>query len=97
MDKSKIAAYIGAKIKERRELADIKQGELGELLGLSRVSVLNMESGRHRVSVDNLFLLCGIFKCQLNDLFPPIKTVDIVFVTKKVKVEKRIRRIKIIK
>lgn len=97
MDRNTITKFIGAKIKDYREAAKISQEELGSLLELSRVSILNMENGRHRPSVDNLFLLCGIFKCQITDLFPPIKAVKVVFEEKEIKVKKKVRTIKIIK
>lgn len=96
-DKHSIAKYIGLKIKEHREVNGITQEELGVLLNLSRISILNMESGRHRASVDNLFYICGIFKCQITDLFPPIKAVQFAFEEKNVKVIKKVRKIKIIK
>lgn len=97
MNRDSIAKYIGTKIREYREATGIKQEELGILLQLSRVSIMNMENGRHRPSVDNLFLLCGIFKCQITDLFPPIKAVEIAFEEKNVKVIKKVRKIKIVK
>lgn len=97
MDKNSIAKYIGQKIQEHRKANDITQEELGVLLNLSRVSILNMESGRHRPSVDQLFFLCGIFKCQITDLFPPIKAVEFTFEEKNVKVIKKVRKIKIVK
>lgn len=97
MKKGKIAKYIGQKIREHREKAEINQEQLGFLLCLSRVSILNMENGRHRPSVDNLFFLCGIFKCQITDLFPPIKAVNILVEEKEVRVKKKVKVIKIIK
>ena len=97
MNRESIAKYIGIKIKEYRESKGIKQEELGVLLDLSRVSVLNMENGRHRVSVDNLFFLCGIFKCQVSDLFPPIDSVNFIFQEKEIMVKKKVRKIKIVK
>ena len=97
MNRDSIAKYIGTKIREHREANGIKQEELGILLQLSRVSILNMENGRHRPSVDNLFLLCGIFKCQITDLFPPIKAVNFTFEEKNIKVIKKVRKIKILK
>lgn len=96
MKRESIAKYIGLKIKEYRESKKIKQEELGELLGLSRVSILNMEAGKHRASVDTIFYLCGIFKCQVADLFPPIKAVKIVFEEKEIKIKKKIRKIKVV-
>lgn len=96
MKRESIAKYIGLKIKEYRESKKIKQEELGELLGLSRISILNMEAGKHRASVDTIFYLCGIFKCKVGDLFPPIKTVKIVFEEKEIKIKKKIRKIKVV-
>lgn len=96
MKRESISKYIRQKIKEHREARKIKQEELGELLGLSRVSILNMEAGKHRPSVDTIFYLCGILKCQIADLFPPIKAVKIIFEEKEIKIKKKIRRIKVV-
>lgn len=91
--------YVGAKIKDYRIRNGLTQDAIAELLNISRVSVLNMEAGRHRVSLDNIFILCGIFKCLVGDLLPPVKSVKIKVIEKTVTIkrEKKIKSFKIIK
>lgn len=96
MKRESIAKHIGQKIKEQRETNKFSQEELGGLLNLSRVSIMNMENGRHRVSIDNLFMLCGIFKCKITDLFPPIRVINIIIEEKEIRVKKKVRKIKIV-
>lgn len=97
MKRDQLSQYIGAKIQEFRKEAALRQEELGSLLGVSRVSILNMESGRHRLSIDHLFFLCGLFKRKPNDFFPPIDAVNIKFEEKVIRVKKKVRQIKIVK
>lgn len=97
MKREQLSKFVGAKIHDFRKEMGIRQGELGKLLDLSRVSVLNLESGRHRLTIDHLFFLCGLFKKSPNDFFPPIDAVKIRFEEKDVRVTKKVRQIKVIK
>lgn len=97
MKRDKLSKYVGAKVHDLRKEAGLRQEELGKLLGVSRVSILNMESGKHRLSIDHLFFLCGLFKCNPNDFFPPIDAVNIKFEEKEIRVKKKVRQIKIVK
>ena len=94
---SNINKYIGTQIKLRREELGLKQEDIGNHLNLSRVSILNMENGRHGVNNENMFLLCGLFKCTPNDLFPPIKEIKYEIAEKTKLIKKKVKYIKIFK
>ena len=92
-----IKKYIGARLKELRENAGLKQEDVAGVLKLSRVSILNMESGRHCANYFNLYKLSCLFNCSLNEIFPPINATRFVIETKTVNVKRQVKRIKILK
>lgn len=97
MKREQLSKFVGAKIHDFRKEMGLRQGELGALLDVSRVSILNLESGRHRLTIDHLFFLCGLFKKKPDDFFPPIDAVSIRVDLKDVRVTKKVRQIKVIK
>jgi DNA-binding XRE family transcriptional regulator len=48
---------LGERIRLARESADITQERLAELVGLTRVSISNVETGRHSPTVDRLIMI----------------------------------------
>jgi len=72
-----IKQYVGLKLKEYRKLHGINQDTLADYLGVTRNSVCNMESGRHGLDVDKIYLLCCLFAIEANSFFPDIKHVTI--------------------
>lgn len=97
MEREQLSKYVGTKIHDFRKEQGLRQGELGQLLGLTRVSIMNIESGRHRLSIDHLFFLCGLFKRKPNDFFPAVDAVKIRFEEREIRVKKKVREIKIVK
>jgi DNA-binding XRE family transcriptional regulator len=69
--------YIGHKIKELRLSKNYKQQDFGDMIALSRTSVMNIESGRHLPTPETLYVICCVFDITPNDLFPPIKKANI--------------------
>lgn len=61
---------IGTKIKEARKLKNMNQDILAETLGISRVSLINIEAGKQRVPLHVLVDICGCLNLNLNDLIP---------------------------
>lgn len=51
----------------RKEL-DISQEQLAELIDISRQSVSKWELGESYPTVENIFKLCSVFKCKMNEL-----------------------------
>lgn len=52
---------IAERLKEARKLAGLSQGHVAKMLGLHRPSVTEMESGKRRVSADELVRLSEIY------------------------------------
>lgn len=53
---------IAARIREARRLAGLSQGQVAKLMGLHRPSITEMESGKRRVSVDELYKLAELYE-----------------------------------
>jgi DNA-binding XRE family transcriptional regulator len=99
MNKAKLLKFMGEVINQKRKALDITQQQLAEFVGLSRVSIMNVERGRHQLQIDVMFKICGLLKCQINELFPPVDAINFKIQEKTVTVkkQKKIRSIKIIK
>lgn len=61
---------IGAKIKDSRKLKNMNQDVLADTLGISRVSLINIEAGKQRVPLHVLVDICECLNINLNDLIP---------------------------
>lgn len=55
-------------LRNLRKQRKISQEDLAEKVGVSRQSVSKWECGEAYPSMDNILILCEIFKCKLNDL-----------------------------
>jgi len=63
---------LGENIKEARRRQNMNQEELGEKLGLSRVSVVNIETGKQRLPLHVLGDISDILKVKISELVPDI-------------------------
>lgn len=99
MDKAKLLQYMGETIRAKRQASGITGQQLADFVGLTRTSILNVEAGRHQLQIDTIFKICGLLKCQINDLFPPVDAINFEIQEKTVTVkrQKTIRSIKVIK
>ncbi|MGY3129328.1 transcriptional regulator with XRE-family HTH domain [Bradyrhizobium sp. USDA 4501] len=62
---------LGRAVAKRRDELGLTQGEIAEKLGLSRASLANLESGRQRIMVHQLFALVNALKLKsILDLVP---------------------------
>lgn len=57
------------KIKHLREIKNIKQEEMAELLGIHRDTYIRKENGVCRFYIDELFKILIILDCDLSDIF----------------------------
>jgi transcriptional regulator with XRE-family HTH domain len=55
-----VDAYVGRRLKQRREDLSMSQEKLAEMLGISFQQVQKYERGVNRVGASRLFQLCGI-------------------------------------
>ena len=61
---------LGLRIRKQREVRGLTQKDLADLVGLSRTSVTNIECGRQRLLVDQLFQIANALAVSLGELFP---------------------------
>ncbi|MFD0940188.1 helix-turn-helix domain-containing protein [Pedobacter boryungensis] len=61
---------IGERIKEARKLRDMNQDVLANALGISRVSLVNIEAGKQRPPLHVLLDICEFLNVTMNDLVP---------------------------
>jgi len=59
---------LGSKITSERNRFGITQEKLGEILGLSRVSIVNLEKGKQKPSVYQLYRIANKFNISLDSL-----------------------------
>lgn len=50
----------------------LSQSELGEVLGLKRSTVANIESGTQRASLHNVYEICAHYNLELSDFLPGV-------------------------
>ncbi len=60
---------IGRRIRALRLLKGVSQGELAERLGLSQTNLSNIENGKTRPTLKNLFKIRSILSCSMVDFF----------------------------
>lgn len=63
---------LGENIKDARRRQNINQEELGEKLGMSRVSIVNIETGKQRLPLHVLWDISDILNIKLEELIPAI-------------------------
>jgi transcriptional regulator with XRE-family HTH domain len=64
---------IGGIIRQRRRRLDLAQAKLAGLLGISRATLANIETGRQRVLVHHLYAFAEALDMKLDDLLPQVK------------------------
>lgn len=69
---------IGNKIMLLRKEKGIDQESLAINIGLSRSSIINIEKGRQRPSVFQLWLMARYLGVTISDLIPPLNLPDII-------------------
>jgi len=73
---SSVYQVIGEKIKARRIENNLKQSDLADLLGLNRVSISNIESGRHQVSLATIYKIASILNTDISEILPTAKEIE---------------------
>ena len=97
MNSEKIKKYVGAKIRQMRIDAGLDQEDISKLLKLHRVSILNIEQGRHGLKYESLLKLCELFNCTYNDILPPPQANKFLVEKKTINVKKTVNVIRIVK
>lgn len=65
---------IGAIIRGKRRQLEMPQEILAGQLGIKRATLANIETGRQRVLVHQLYALAEALKVKAEDLLPPLST-----------------------
>jgi|GEM_PF-6196940 len=94
--KEELKIILGRKLYEQRNKAGLTQEDLARMMGISRVSLANIESGVQILTTVNLFKAANIFNCQLICLLPtkdelsyePIKVITSLELRKLRRIEK---------
>jgi transcriptional regulator with XRE-family HTH domain len=63
---------IGIRIRQERERRGWTQGELADRVGLGRTSMTNIEGGRQRLLVHQLWRIARALSIQARDLLPDL-------------------------
>ena len=58
-------------LRELRSKKGWSQGELADILGVSRQTINALEVGRYDPSLPLAFAIAKIFKCRIEDIFEP--------------------------
>ncbi len=70
MEESQIYRSLGTLVRRQREACSLSQGGLGQLVGLSRASIANIETGRQRVLLHHLYGLAVALRVDVRALVP---------------------------
>ena len=65
---------IGALIKTQRERKGFSQEVLANYLNLTRVSIINLEKGRHRPSIHQILMIANLLNIEYTELIPNEET-----------------------
>ena len=70
--------HVGEKVRFQRKKAQMDQETLSRHLNLSRTTIINIEKGRQRLSLEHAWLTANILAISIEDLLPSreTKTVD---------------------
>ena len=71
MNPDPIYRHIGAVIRERRKVFRMTQDKLAKRLAISRASLANVETGRQRLLVHQLYRLAAELGLRPGDFLPP--------------------------
>lgn len=63
--------HVGSEIRRLREASGMSQEELAGLVGVSRPSIVNIESGKRKISAEELIQFADIFGLTLDQLVNP--------------------------
>lgn len=65
-----VKQIVGDGIKEYRKKAGLTQEEFGFKIGLTRSSIINLETGRSSTTLETFLNICQVVGCTPNDILP---------------------------
>ncbi|MDF2449443.1 MAG: hypothetical protein K0R26_1947 [Bacteroidota bacterium] len=69
-DKRQFYELVGKKIKRERSINGINQAALGDKIGISRVSIVNIEKGKQMPPVHVIWKIASVLNVPMENLFP---------------------------
>lgn len=76
MDTPLLYKRLGSTIKERRKQLGLTQEQLCRQLEISRASLANIETGRQRLLVHQLYRVARNLGMMVTDLLPPLEEAE---------------------
>lgn len=73
---SSVNSLFGVKLSAARRVRNISQAELGERVGLSRITIAKLERGVQNVQLRQVFLLAHALDVPPEDLIPSSREAD---------------------
>lgn len=73
---SSINKVVGNRVKHFRKKRGLSQTQLSEIVGLTRSSISNIESGRQSTKLEKYYHIAEILKIDIYDLLPSINKID---------------------
>lgn len=61
---------LGKRIKAAREKANLRQVDLAEKIGLTRTSIVNIEQGKQRIQLIEIYQVALVLGVEIADLLP---------------------------
>jgi len=68
--KANINEYVGYMIAKKRKALKMNQKEFAEKLEITRTSIVNIEKGRQRLSIEKLSKICFILNVKSKHILP---------------------------
>ena len=72
---SKVLKAFGDNALILRKKADLSQEEVASILGVTRITICNIEAGKANTTVEKLLMLCAVYKCSPTDLLPSVPEI----------------------
>lgn len=69
--------YVGEKVRFHRKKARMDQETLSRHVNLSRTTIINIEKGRQRLSLEHAWLIAKVFGISFDDILPPVETKSV--------------------
>lgn len=66
---------VGAKIAKLRSDAGITQTAFASSIGISRAHFVNLEKGKHAVTLDNLYKIAYALEVEVSELLPGVDKI----------------------
>lgn len=69
-EKNAINKVLGMNVCNLRKQTGLTQEQVADALGVTRVTVVNIEKGKQAITIHSAVFLCFILKCKLSDFVP---------------------------